>query len=50
MRNALEEVVVEGIKTNIPLHRDRIFRDKAFAKGCVDIHHLEQKLRGINSK
>ena len=50
MRNALEEVVVEGIKTNIPLHRDRIFRDKAFAKGGVDIHHLEQKLRGLNSK
>ncbi len=46
MRNALEEVVVEGIKTNIPLHRDRIFRDPAFAKGGVDIHHLEKKLRG----
>ncbi|PKM22692.1 MAG: acetyl-CoA carboxylase biotin carboxylase subunit [Gammaproteobacteria bacterium HGW-Gammaproteobacteria-14] len=45
MRNALEEVVVEGIKTNIPLHRDKIFRDKAFAKGGVDIHYLEKKLR-----
>ena len=42
---ALEEVVVEGIKTNIPLHRDRIFRDKGFAAGGVDIHYLEKKLR-----
>lgn len=46
MRNALEEVVVEGIKTNIPLHRDKIFRDPAFARGGVDIHHLEKRLRG----
>lgn len=46
MRNALEEVVVEGIKTNISLHRDKIFKDPAFAKGGVDIHHLEKKLRG----
>lgn len=46
MRNALEEVVVEGIKTNIPLHRDKIFRDAAFARGGVDIHHLEKRLRG----
>ena len=45
MRNALEEVVVEGIKTNIPLHRDKIFRDKGFAAGGVDIHYLEKKLR-----
>ncbi|MBQ0755270.1 MAG: acetyl-CoA carboxylase biotin carboxylase subunit [Gammaproteobacteria bacterium] len=46
MRNALEEVVVEGIKTNIPLHRDKIFKDTAFTLGSVDIHHLERKLRG----
>lgn len=44
MRNALEEIVVDGIKTNIPLHRDRIFRDKNFAEGGVDIHYLESKL------
>ncbi|MCB1836993.1 MAG: acetyl-CoA carboxylase biotin carboxylase subunit [Alcanivoracaceae bacterium] len=48
MRNALEEIVVEGIKTNIALHKDKIFRDPAFARGGVDIHHLEKKLR--NSK
>lgn len=45
MRQALDEVVIEGIKTNIPLHRDRIFRDPDFAAGGVDIHHLENKLR-----
>lgn len=45
MRNALDEVVIEGIKTNVPLHRDKIFRDKAFAEGGVDIHYLEDKLR-----
>ena len=45
MKNALEETVIEGIKTNVPLHRERIFRDPAFATGGVDIHHLEKKLR-----
>lgn len=45
MKNALEETVIEGIKTNVPLHRERIFRDPAFAAGVVDIHHLEKKLR-----
>lgn len=44
MRNALEEVVVDGIRTNIALHRDKIFRDKHFAEGGVDIHYLESKL------
>lgn len=45
MKNALEEVVIEGISSNVPLHRERIFKDKAFAKGGVDIHYLEQKLK-----
>lgn len=45
MRIALDEVVIEGIKTNIPMHRDRIFKDKAFSAGAVDIHYLEKKLR-----
>jgi acetyl-CoA carboxylase biotin carboxylase subunit len=44
MRNALDEIVVDGIKTNIPLHRDQILRDANFAKGGVDIHYLEKKL------
>lgn len=43
MRNALEEMLVEGIRTNIPLHND-IVRDSHFIKGGVNIHYLEKKL------
>jgi acetyl-CoA carboxylase biotin carboxylase subunit len=43
MRNALDEIVVDGIKTNVPLHRDLV-RDKGFCKGGVNIHYLEKKL------
>ncbi|PCJ46656.1 MAG: acetyl-CoA carboxylase biotin carboxylase subunit [Moraxellaceae bacterium] len=44
MRNALSEMVVEGINTNIALHRDVIMQDEGFSQGCVDIHHLEKVL------
>ncbi|MCC6374678.1 MAG: acetyl-CoA carboxylase biotin carboxylase subunit, partial [Moraxellaceae bacterium] len=44
MRNALDEIVVEGIKSNIPLHRDIILTDNAFNEGGVDIHYLEKNL------
>ncbi|GLH76091.1 acetyl-CoA carboxylase biotin carboxylase subunit [Bradyrhizobium sp. SSBR45G] len=44
LRIALDEMQVEGIATNLPLHR-RLVRDAAFAAGCVDIHHLEQRLQ-----
>jgi len=43
MQNALDEMVVEGIKTNILLHHD-IVRDANFARGGVNIHYLEKKL------
>lgn len=43
MRTALSEMVVEGIKTNIPMH-ERILTDAAFRSGGVDIHYLEGKL------
>lgn len=43
MRVALSEMVVEGIKTNIPLHQD-ILNDASFIKGGVNIHYLEKKL------
>ncbi|NVL30762.1 acetyl-CoA carboxylase biotin carboxylase subunit [Pseudomonas syringae pv. actinidiae] len=43
MRNALDEIVVDGIKTNIPLHRD-LTRDEGFCEGGVNIHYLEHKL------
>ncbi|WP_020396329.1 acetyl-CoA carboxylase biotin carboxylase subunit [Thiolinea disciformis] len=43
MNGALTEMVVEGIKTNIPLQR-RIMSDTAFREGGTDIHYLEKKL------
>ena len=44
MRLALSEMIVDGISTNIPLHRD-ILDDPAFCAGGVDIHHLERWLQ-----
>ncbi|CAB5669210.1 acetyl-CoA carboxylase biotin carboxylase subunit [Comamonas aquatica] len=43
MRTALSEVVVEGIKTNVPLHQD-LMVDAKFAEGGTNIHYLEQWL------
>jgi acetyl-CoA carboxylase biotin carboxylase subunit len=43
MQGALDETLIEGIKTNIPLHQD-IVRDTNFAQGGVNIHYLEKKL------
>ncbi|MEQ8800121.1 MAG: acetyl-CoA carboxylase biotin carboxylase subunit [Phycisphaerales bacterium] len=45
MRNALTEMVVEGIHTNIALHQ-RILGERAHIDGGVHIHYLEQLLRG----
>ena len=43
MRNALDELIVDGIKTNADLHR-MLTRDQAFGQGAVNIHYLEKKL------
>ena len=43
MRVALSEMVVEGIKTNIPLHRE-LLTDARFMEGGTSIHYLEHKL------
>jgi len=43
MRTALSEIVIDGIKTNIPLH-ERLCRDSAFLAGGTNIHYLEAKL------
>ena len=43
MKNALSEVVIEGIKTNVPLHQE-IFQHAAFQTGGTDIHYLEKRL------
>ena len=43
MRVALSEMIVEGIQTNIPLHRE-LMTDARFMKGGTSIHYLEQRL------
>lgn len=43
MRNALDEMVIEGIKTNIPLHQE-ILNDAEFIKGGTNIHYLEKRV------
>ncbi len=43
MQGALTEMVIEGIKTNIPLQQD-IMADSRFGDGGVNIHYLEKKL------
>jgi acetyl-CoA carboxylase biotin carboxylase subunit len=42
-RIALDELVIEGIKTNIPLHKE-ILADENFQNGGTNIHYLEKKL------
>lgn len=43
MQVALTEMVVEGIQTNLDLHRE-LMHDPSFIKGGTNIHYLEQKL------
>ena len=43
MEHALSETIIEGIKTNIPLH-EQIMADENFRKGGTNIHYLEKKL------
>ena len=43
MSNALKEIVIEGIKTNIPLHQE-ILQHSAFKNGGTNIHYLEKRL------
>ncbi len=44
MRNALDEIVIDGIRTNIALHKS-IFNDTGFIEGGRNIHYLEQRLQ-----
>ncbi|QDP02459.1 acetyl-CoA carboxylase biotin carboxylase subunit [Thalassotalea sp. PS06] len=46
MKNALNEIVIDGIKTNITLQED-IMNDVGFARGGANIHYLEKKLADI---
>ena len=43
MRQALDELLIEGIKTNTPLHQ-KLMRDSHVIEGGVNIHYLEKKL------
>jgi acetyl-CoA carboxylase, biotin carboxylase subunit len=43
MRIAMSEMVVEGIQTNIPLHRELMI-DEKFVLGGTSIHYLEKRL------
>jgi acetyl-CoA carboxylase biotin carboxylase subunit len=43
MRTALSEMIIDGIKTNIPLQQE-IMKDAAFIAGGANIHYLEEKL------
>lgn len=49
MRIALSEMIIEGIKTNIPLHMD-LMADTCFLSAPVPIHYLENKLSLYNKK
>lgn len=44
MRNALDEIIIDGIKTNLELHM-RILNDAAFKQGGTNIHYLEKMLK-----
>ena len=44
MKQALDEMILTGIKTNIPLHKDLILEDKNFCEKAMDIHYLENHL------
>ena len=43
MKTALSEMVIEGIKSNIPLHQE-VLQHSAFEKGGTNIHYLEKRL------
>lgn len=44
MNNALNEVIIDGIQTNIPLHQD-LMNDCNFQEGGTSIHYLEEKMK-----
>ena len=48
MRIALSEMIVEGIQTNLPLHR-QLMDDTHFIAGGTSIHYLEKKLAGLKN-
>jgi acetyl-CoA carboxylase biotin carboxylase subunit len=49
MRQALAEVVIEGVKTNLPLQM-RIMADAGFQAGGMNIHYLEKRMAEAKEK
>mgnify|MGYP000871004868 FL=1 len=49
MRIALSELVIEGIKTNVPLQQ-RIMADGGFRHGGQNIHYLEKRMAEMREK
>mgnify|MGYP002929638673 CR=1 FL=1 len=49
MKIALSEMVVSGIKTNLPLHRE-ILSDSKFRQGGTSIHYLEERLQDLKNQ
>ena len=49
MNGALQEMVIDGIKTNLPLHR-QLIQDSGFIRGGCDIHYLEKRLAKKSDK
>ena len=47
MRVALDEMVLNGIKTNIPLHKWFLW-DRGFLRGGFNIHYLEKRIEERN--
>lgn len=48
MRNALNELIIDGIKTNTPLHQ-ALMNDPIFNQGGYNIHYLEKKLAALSN-
>tara|TARA_R110002110_G_scaffold65206_1_gene179871 strand:+ start:18473 stop:19813 length:1341 start_codon:yes stop_codon:yes gene_type:complete len=44
MSNALNEIVIDGIDTNVALHQSLI-KDNGFKQGGTSIHYLEEKMK-----
>ena len=49
MKIALSEMVVTGIKTNLPLHRE-LMMDEKFRQGGASIHYLEERLKDLQKQ
>ena len=49
MQNALKELIIDGINTNISLHQD-ILNNADFKKGGLNIHYLENYLAKQSDK